>query len=139
MPAWTVAPKSRSGSASIRSANTVAEREEDLGDRLGLGVQAQNALALGAREHRGYLFAHLAHQAAVLDGDVGVAPREREQLEDERDELGLVVHRLLQVLRHQVDVVVGGLRGGELPSSSSIRSSQSRRTASTSSCSFVPK
>ena len=61
-------------------------------------------------EHRGDLFARAPHQPGVLGGDVLVAAREREQLEDERDELGVLVHGLLQVLRHQVDVVVGRLR-----------------------------
>ncbi len=50
----------------------------------------------------------------VLGGDVLVAAREREQLEDERDEVGVLAHGLLQVLRHQVDEVVGRLRPGEL-------------------------
>ena len=114
MPARSSAVKSRSGSLSIRSANPSASENRISATASGSACRCRTPSRCADGEQLGDLFARAPHQPGVLGGDVLVAPREREQLEDERHEVGVLADRLLQVLRHQVDEVVGRLGRREL-------------------------
>ena len=60
------------------------------------------------------MLARAAQQLGELAGDLLVAPRQREQLEDDGDELGLVLDEALQRGDERIDDVVGIARRGEL-------------------------
>jgi hypothetical protein len=92
----------------------VADAEDDLGDRLRLAVEGQHALLLLGGEDRGDLLARAAHELGVLGGDLRVAAREREQLERQRQELGVLAqHRLERAPQHG-DEVLGARGAGQL-------------------------
>ena len=126
MPAWIVEVKSLFGSVSIRSAKPSPRENRTSATASGSACSRSTPSRCASGEHPGHLFASAAHQAGVLDGDVGVATREGEQLEDQRDEVRIVAHGLLQVLGHQVDEVIGGLGGRELALRASPGAARSR-------------
>src|SRR5215204_5051091 len=61
--------------------DAVGQREEHVGDRAGLGAQVQRAFVLLAGQQIGDVLARAPQQLGELDGDLVVAPREREELE----------------------------------------------------------
>ena len=88
--------KSRSGSVSMRSAMPSASENSTSATASGSARRRSTPSACLARQQRGDVVARAAQQLGELGGDLLVAPREREQLEDERDELGVVAHELLE-------------------------------------------
>ena len=74
----------------------VGHREEDVGDLLRLGAEADRAVVLQRAQDRAEALARLAAQLRELDGDLLVAARQREELEDEGDEVGLGLDDLLE-------------------------------------------
>ena len=117
----------------------VTECEQHVGHRFGARVQVHDALALLGVEQGSHVVARAAQQLGELRRDLLVAARQGEQLEDERDVLGVVGEHPLERGAQQRDEVVGAAGAGEALLQLRIRRSLSRRTTSASSRSLVPK
>ena len=138
-PAATVAEKSRSGSASMRIATPSPSEKMTSTTASGAARSAQDALGLLRAQQLGEPLALAAQQLGELDRDLVVAAREREQLEDQRDEAGSLRTRSSSDATSPATTSSAERAPASCASSSPRRTSQSRRTTSTSSCSFVPK
>ena len=141
MPARTVAEKSRSGSASIRMRDAVAEREDDVDDRLGRGAQMQHALLLLRAQQLGQ--AARAWRRSSSANSAAISSLRRESVNSSKISVkkpGLVADDVVERRDEPRHEVVGRPRAAQAARRAAARrTSQSRRTTSTSSCSFVPK
>ena len=114
MPARTVAEKSRSGSASMRIATPSPSEKMTSTTASGAARSAQHARLLLRAQELGQALALAAQQLRELRRDLLVAPRQREQLEDQRDEAGLVADEVVERRDEPRHEVVGRARVCEL-------------------------
>ena len=118
----------------------VTQREERDGDRLGVGVEAQDALVVLGLEQAGDVAARAAVELGDLGGEVGRAARGAEELEDQRDEVRIVLDEVLELADQNIDDVLRGARARQRAVEERRAGCRSRgATTSTSRRSLVPK
>ncbi len=103
-------PEVALASASIRNQIPSARENSTSTTASGSALRCSTPSACLSRSSAADLLAQAAQQLAELRGDLLVAARQHEQLEEQRHEAGVVAHDVLEARDEDRDEVVGGLR-----------------------------